>query len=58
MDGSIVRRNLKELNLNQAWLEEQLNQAGSSLTELQTIVYAELQADGTLYVDKRKDMVH
>ena len=52
VDGKIILNNLSELHLNQSWLEKQLQQAGVSL---QDVFYAEIQSDGTLYIDKRQD---
>ncbi|MGZ9583161.1 DUF421 domain-containing protein [Paenibacillus marinisediminis] len=57
VDGEVVTKNLKDLNLSVEWLERELRNAGSSLIQLNTIFYAELQSDGTLHVDKRKDKV-
>ncbi|MED4208207.1 DUF421 domain-containing protein [Priestia megaterium] len=52
VDSKIIVRNLEELNLSQNWLEKQLHQSGVSL---QDVFYAEIQSDGTLYIDKRQD---
>jgi uncharacterized membrane protein YcaP (DUF421 family) len=52
VDGKIVTRNLRELNLNQEWLENQLKMAGETLDN---VFYAEIQSDGSLYIDKRQD---
>lgn len=52
-DGTMNKTNLSKLNLDENWLEHQLQQAGiDSITD---IFYAEIQKDGTLYVDKRND---
>jgi len=48
-DGRIVEKNLKELGLNAEWLANQL-----SGTKPEQVFYAELQADGTLYYQKKK----
>lgn len=52
LDGQILQRNLQELNLSPAWLETQLKQAGTSLDQ---VFYAQIQSDGTLFIDKRQD---
>ncbi|MCM2533121.1 DUF421 domain-containing protein [Neobacillus pocheonensis] len=49
-DGKVIEDNLTQLNLNQDWLNEQLRQSGTNLSE---VFYAELQKDGSLYIDKR-----
>lgn len=55
-DGKIKQENLKKLNLDQQWLEEQLeNMGGYSISD---IFYAEVQKDGTLYIDYRNDNLH
>ncbi|MFQ6391071.1 DUF421 domain-containing protein [Priestia aryabhattai] len=51
-DSQVITRNLEELNLSRNWLEKQLHQSGVSL---QDVFYAEIQSDGTLYIDKRQD---
>jgi uncharacterized membrane protein YcaP (DUF421 family) len=52
VDGKIMSDNLRALHLNQSWLEKQLQQSGVSLPD---VFYAEIQSDGTLYIDKRQD---
>ncbi|MGE6609742.1 DUF421 domain-containing protein [Peribacillus sp. NPDC076916] len=52
VDGKIVPHNLSKLSLNQNWLETQLQQFGVCP---QDVFYAEIQSDGTLYIDKRQD---
>lgn len=49
-DGKIVKRNLKELGLDEEWLEKQLLTLGVTLVD--EVFYAELQKDGSLYVMK------
>jgi uncharacterized membrane protein YcaP (DUF421 family) len=51
-DGKVIEDNLIQLNLNRNWLDEQLSQSGTTLSE---VFYAELQKDGSLYIDKRSD---
>ncbi|MDU5145827.1 MAG: DUF421 domain-containing protein [Paenibacillus dendritiformis] len=57
VDGSVVTKNLRDLNLSHEWLEKALHKAGISLAHIQQIFYAELQSDGTLHIDKRSDNV-
>ncbi|MFS0907087.1 DUF421 domain-containing protein [Priestia aryabhattai] len=52
VDSKVITRNLEELDLSQDWLEKQLHQSGVSI---QDVFYAEIQSDGTLYIDKRQD---
>ncbi len=52
VDGKVVTKNLTELNLSENWLETQLQQAG---VKLNAVFYAEIQSDGTLFIDKRQD---
>ena len=52
VDSKVITRNLEELDLSQNWLEKQLHQSG---VKLQDVFYAEIQSDGTLYIDKRRD---
>ena len=55
-DGKILYRNLRELNLNPEWLNNQLNNAG--INNVEEVFYAEIEADGSLYIDKRSDYIH
>ncbi|WP_456271049.1 YetF domain-containing protein [Bacillus sp. AK031] len=56
-DGKINVNNLKRLNLQENWLEQQLNQNG--IDSVSDVFYAEVQKDGSLYIDSRKDhMTH
>lgn len=54
VDGKIVRRNLQELNLSQEWLDNQLKVSG--VNSIEEVFFAELQSDGSLYIDKRVDL--
>lgn len=49
-DGKILERNLKELNLNEEWLRNQPKQY--NINSKEEVFYAEVQSDGTLFVDK------
>lgn len=56
-DGVINTNNLSRLNLNEDWLKQQLDLAGVKSTS--EVFYAEVQKDGTLYIDNRDDnMMH
>lgn len=54
-DGVVNRKNLSALNLDMNWLEQQVEQTGAK--SFSQIFYAEVQPDGTLYVDKKDDGV-
>lgn len=51
-DGQIVEDNFKEAGVSIGWLKGQL---GLMDLTIEDVFYVELQKDGTLYVDKRKD---
>ncbi|MBT2738363.1 DUF421 domain-containing protein [Bacillus sp. ISL-7] len=51
-DGKVLEDNLHQLNLTKDWLDDQLMQSGTTLSE---VFYVELQKDGSLYIDKRND---
>ncbi|MEW9668254.1 YetF domain-containing protein [Ammoniphilus sp. 3BR4] len=53
VDGKIVTRNLKELSLSQDWLENQLKLSG--VQSVEEVFFAELQSDGSVYVDRKTD---
>ncbi|WP_421385125.1 YetF domain-containing protein [Bacillus salacetis] len=56
-DGKIIENNLKRLNLKDEWLQEQLRQNG--INSVSDVFYAEVQKDGSLYIDYRNDnMTH
>lgn len=50
VDGKIIYHNLKEFNLDETWLNNQLKQ--QNITSINDIFYAEIQGDGTLFIDK------
>lgn len=56
VDGKIVKRNLKELNLSEGWLENQIQLSGAK--SLDDVFFAEIQSDGSLYIDMKKDQLH
>lgn len=51
LDGAIVKRNMKEFDLSEEWLKCQLRLMG--IDSIDSVIYAELQSDGSLYVDER-----
>lgn len=51
VDGKLVEKSLKELNLNNEWVFEQIKQAG--INSVKDVFFAELQSDGTLYLSKK-----
>lgn len=55
-DGKVNNENLNKLNLNEQWLDQQLNSAG--IFSVSDVFYAEVQKDGSLYIDKRNDVLH
>jgi uncharacterized membrane protein YcaP (DUF421 family) len=55
-DGEIKQENLKKLNLDRQWLERQLKLSG--VESISEVFYAEVQKDGTLYIDYKNDVLH
>ncbi len=56
-DGVINNMNLSRLNLDTNWLNQQLKNVG--VTDVSEVFYAEVQKDGTLYIDNKDDnMMH
>jgi uncharacterized membrane protein YcaP (DUF421 family) len=55
-DGIINKKNLSELNLDEKWLEQELQKSG--IQSVSDVFYAEIQKDGTLYIDNRNDSIH
>jgi len=55
-DGQIKQENLTKLNLDQGWLEQQLQ--GLGIDSISDVFYAEVQKDGSLYIDYRNDVLH
>ncbi|WIL37113.1 DUF421 domain-containing protein [Bacillus stercoris] len=45
--------NLKKLHLNRQWLMDRLKEAG--IQNPKEVFYAEVQTDGTLYIDQKED---
>jgi len=52
-DGRIVKKNLAGARLDEEWLKRTL--AGRGVTDLSRVMLAQLNTDGTLYVDLRDD---
>jgi uncharacterized membrane protein YcaP (DUF421 family) len=50
-DGMIDLENLSKLNLEKNWLNDQLHHAG--IQNISEVFYAEVQPDGSLYIDKK-----
>ncbi|MEK4029690.1 DUF421 domain-containing protein [Pseudobacillus sp. FSL P4-0506] len=55
-DGEIDKKNLEKLNLNEEWLDQQLQSAG--INSISDVFYAEVQKDGSLYIDNKNDVFH
>ncbi|MDP4152523.1 MAG: DUF421 domain-containing protein [Bacillota bacterium] len=49
-DGKVVYKNLKELNLSENWLKNALS--SQNVNSVDEVMYAEIQSDGTLYLQK------
>ena len=52
-EGQVIIQNLKQLNLDEKWLVNELRK--QDITDLKQVVYASLDTEGNLYVDKYKD---
>lgn len=52
-DGKIIKSNSEELGLTEMWLTEQLNQ--NKIKNVSEVFYAELQENGTLYIQKQAE---
>ncbi|MED4532415.1 DUF421 domain-containing protein [Metabacillus fastidiosus] len=55
-DGNIITQNLSKLNLNKSWLEQELKQRG--INSVEDVFYAEVQQDGSLYIDNKDHLLH
>jgi uncharacterized membrane protein YcaP (DUF421 family) len=49
-DGHFIKRNLKELGISEKWVNNELKKQG--IKDYKDVLYAEIQSDKTLYVDK------
>ncbi|BDH61820.1 DUF421 domain-containing protein [Lysinibacillus sp. PLM2] len=52
-DGLINTDNLARLNLDERWLKQKLNNSG--VNSVDEVFFAELQPDGSLYIDSKND---
>jgi uncharacterized membrane protein YcaP (DUF421 family) len=55
-DGRILSNNLSKLNLDEKWLELQLQNAG--VKNASDVFFAQVQQDGTLFIDSKNNMLH
>lgn len=55
-DGKVITDNLSKLNLDWKWIEQQLHQAG--IKSVSDVMYAEVQQDGTLFIDSKDNILH
>lgn len=55
-DGKALTNNLSKLNLDQEWLTQQLQKAG--IHSIDVVMYAEVQQDGSLFIDRKENIVH
>jgi uncharacterized membrane protein YcaP (DUF421 family) len=53
VDGNLVSRNLKELAISKEWVQQQIKQQG--FNNIEEVFFAELQKDGSLFINKRKN---
>ena len=51
VDGNLIEKNLKEINLATEWVYNQIKQAG--LSSFNEVFFAELQSDGSLFISKK-----
>ncbi|WP_433750750.1 YetF domain-containing protein [Falsibacillus pallidus] len=52
-NGKIISPNLEKLNASEIWLQAQLRKRG--ISSIKEVFYAELEPDGSLYVDQFSD---
>ncbi len=52
-DGDVIEQNLKQNNLSLEWLYQELRK--QNIDKISDVVYAALNTDGTLYIDKIRD---
>ncbi len=55
IDGIVIQQNLKQNNLTEEWLYRELEKQG--IKSVQEVMYASLDTEGKLYVDKRQDVM-
>jgi len=51
-DGKVIARNLREFGKSEEWLRQQL--AAQGISSAKEVLYAELEEDGTLFVQTRR----
>lgn len=51
VDGKLVIKNLKELNLNNQWVLQEIKKSG--INSVDEVFFAELQDDGTLFISRK-----
>ncbi|MBU5293777.1 DUF421 domain-containing protein [Anaerosalibacter bizertensis] len=51
IDGNLVYKNLKELNIDKTWIYKELKNQG--INSIEEVLYGEIQEDGSLYIDKK-----
>lgn len=49
IDGNLIEKNLKEINVEKKWVLEQLKKQG--IKNYKSVFYAQIQDDGQLYID-------
>lgn len=54
-DGKIKKESLAFLNLDKQWIDKQLQSA--NIDSIADVFFAEVQKDGSLYIDKRNDTI-
>jgi uncharacterized membrane protein YcaP (DUF421 family) len=55
-NGVINSNNLEKLKLDHTWLHQQLQQLG--VHSVSDVLYAEVQQDGSLYINQQHDYLH
>lgn len=52
-EGKIILRNLQGAGLTEEWVMKQLTKHG--VNSIQQVFYAEIESDGTIYIDLGED---
>lgn len=50
IEGNLIKENLKELNIKENWVIEQLNKQG--IKDYKNVFYAQIQDNGQLHINK------
>lgn len=53
IDGKIIRKNMKELGINQHWLSKELAKHHLSLSDVDRVFFMSIQEDGTTYISMK-----